>query len=44
MLIVDVSEVKLPVQAKQNNIPPECAGQDEGVIVATRMFVGNNIL
>jgi hypothetical protein len=24
MLIIDVSEVKLPVEAKQNNLPPEC--------------------
>jgi hypothetical protein len=24
MLIVDVSEVKLPGEAKQNNLPPEC--------------------
>jgi hypothetical protein len=24
MLIVDMSAVKLPGEAKQNNIPPEC--------------------
>jgi hypothetical protein len=24
MLIVDMSEVKLPGKAKQNNLPPEC--------------------
>jgi hypothetical protein len=29
-LIVDVSEVKLPSEAKQNNLPPEC-GQPIGV-------------
>jgi hypothetical protein len=24
MLIIDVSKVKLPVEAKQNNLPPDC--------------------
>jgi hypothetical protein len=24
MLIVDMSEVKLPSEVKQNNLPPEC--------------------
>jgi hypothetical protein len=24
MLIVDMSDVKLPGEAKQNNLPPEC--------------------
>jgi hypothetical protein len=32
MLIVDVSEVKLPVEAKQNNIPPECGLSIDGVL------------
>jgi hypothetical protein len=38
MLINDVSEVKLPAEAKQNNLPPKC-GQpiDEGSF-ATKRF------
>jgi hypothetical protein len=34
MLIVDVSEVKLPGEAKQNNLPPECGQPIDG-----RVFV-----
>jgi hypothetical protein len=30
MLIVDVSEVKLPGEAKQNNLPPECGQLIDG--------------
>jgi hypothetical protein len=31
MLIVDVSEVKLPGEAKQNNLAPECGQPIDGV-------------
>jgi hypothetical protein len=30
MLIVDKSEVKLPGEAKQNNLPPECGRPIDG--------------
>jgi hypothetical protein len=30
MLIVDVSEVKLPDEAQQNNLPPECGQPIDG--------------
>jgi hypothetical protein len=36
MLIIDVSEVKLPGEAKQYNLPPEC-GQPIGVGVGLDM-------
>jgi hypothetical protein len=32
MLIADVSEVKLPGEAKQNNLPPECGQPIDGVM------------
>jgi hypothetical protein len=31
MLIVDVSAIKLPGEAKQNNLPPECGQPIDGV-------------
>jgi hypothetical protein len=31
MSFVDVSEVKLPGEAKQNNLPPECGQPIDGV-------------
>jgi hypothetical protein len=33
MLIVDVSVVKLSGEAKQNNLPPECGQQIDGVLL-----------
>jgi hypothetical protein len=30
MLIVDVSEVQLPGEAEQNNLPPECGQPIDG--------------
>jgi hypothetical protein len=34
MSIVDVSEVELPGEAKQNNLPPECGQSIDGVLMA----------
>jgi hypothetical protein len=30
MLIIDMSDVKLPGEAKQNNLPPECGQPIDG--------------
>jgi hypothetical protein len=45
MLTIDVSEVKLPGEAKQNNLPPEC-GQpidDGGSMLSNFPLVSQNI-
>jgi hypothetical protein len=35
MLIVDASEVKLPGEAKQNNLPPKCGQPIDGWIICS---------
>jgi hypothetical protein len=41
MLIVDVSEVKLPGEAKQSNLPPECGQPIDGGLPVFASGVGN---
>jgi hypothetical protein len=44
MLSIDMSAVKLPGEAKQNNLPPECGQPTDACDVGWNVSIKDNIL